>query len=97
VDHHRLDPLIIQWQHRQLGPVHDDLIAIDGKHLRRSGGLAIASTGQHKLAAIMFTDMAGYSALSQRNEALELEAGAGQFAWASAVAGASVLALHGCT
>jgi len=43
MDHHRFDPRLIQWQHQQLGPVQDDLIAMDGKHVRRSGGLAIAS------------------------------------------------------
>ena len=43
VDHRRFDPLLIQWQHQQLGPGTDPLIAIDGKHLRRSGGLAMAS------------------------------------------------------
>jgi len=43
VDHHRWEPLLLQWQHQQLPPDTDPLIAIDGKYLRRSGGLAIAS------------------------------------------------------
>lgn len=43
VDHRRFDGLVLRWQHQQLGPGTDDLIAIDGKHVRRSGGLAIAS------------------------------------------------------
>jgi len=43
VDHNRFEPLLLQWQNQQLRPDTDTLIAIDGKHLRRSGGLAIAS------------------------------------------------------
>jgi len=43
VDHRQFEPLLIQWQHQHLGPDTDPLIAIDGKHVRRSGGLAIAS------------------------------------------------------
>ena len=43
VDHRRFEPLVLAWQNQQLGPDTDPLIAIDGKHLRRSGGLAIAS------------------------------------------------------
>jgi len=43
LDPQRFDPLVIAWQHAQLGPGQDDLIAIDGKALRRSGGLALAS------------------------------------------------------
>jgi hypothetical protein len=38
-----LEPLLLQWQDRRLGPDTDSLIAIDGKHVRRGGGLAIAS------------------------------------------------------
>jgi hypothetical protein len=43
VDHRRFEPLLLSWQDQQLAPDTDPLIAIDGKHLRRSGGLAIAS------------------------------------------------------
>lgn len=43
VDHARFDSLLIPWQNQQLPPDTDSLIAIDGKHLRRSGGLAMAS------------------------------------------------------
>ena len=35
-----------------------------------------ANTEQRKLAAIMFTDMVGYSALSQRSEKLARDASA---------------------
>ena len=41
-DHTTLEPLLLQWQDQHLGPDADLLIAIDGKHVRRSGGLAIA-------------------------------------------------------
>jgi hypothetical protein len=37
VDHLRFEPLLLQWQNQQLGADTDPLIAIDGKHLRRSG------------------------------------------------------------
>lgn len=43
IDHTRLETLLLQWQDQHLEPDADCLIAIDGKHLRRSGGLAIAS------------------------------------------------------
>lgn len=43
VNHTRLELLLLQWQNQHLGPDTDPLIAIDGKHVRRSGGLAIAS------------------------------------------------------
>jgi hypothetical protein len=45
VDFTPFEPLLLQWQNQQLGrdPEADSLIAIDGKKLRRSGGLAIAS------------------------------------------------------
>lgn len=43
VELERFQPLLLQWQDLQLGPPADPLIAIDGKHVRRSGGLAIAS------------------------------------------------------
>jgi hypothetical protein len=38
-----LETLLLQWQDHFLGPDADSMIAIDGKHVRRSGGLAIAS------------------------------------------------------
>lgn len=43
LDFQRLQPLLLRWQNEHLGPDADPLIAIDGKHLRRSGGLAIAN------------------------------------------------------
>jgi hypothetical protein len=43
IDPTTLEPLLLQWQDQHLGPETDSLIAIDGKHVRRSGGLAIAS------------------------------------------------------
>jgi hypothetical protein len=45
LDSDRLEPLLIQWQHQQLGPQQDDLIAIDDKHLRRSGGRTCPGPG----------------------------------------------------
>ena len=35
------EPLLLRWQDEQIGPTNDALIAIDGKHQRRSGGHAI--------------------------------------------------------
>ena len=43
MDPARLESLLLQWQDQFLGPDADPLIAIDGKHARRSGGLAIAT------------------------------------------------------
>lgn len=44
LDFAALEPLMLRWQDLQLGQADTDLlIAIDGKHVRRSGGLAIAS------------------------------------------------------
>lgn len=42
-DHHRFDPLLLLWQRAPRGPGPEDLIALDGKRRRRSGGLALAS------------------------------------------------------
>ena len=42
VDPRRLEPLGLPWPPQQRGPPTDDLIALDGKSLRRSGGLASA-------------------------------------------------------
>jgi hypothetical protein len=43
IDLKRFEPLMLQWQNEQTPSAPDPLIAIDGKHLRRSGGLASAS------------------------------------------------------
>jgi hypothetical protein len=44
LDFAALQPLLLRWQTAQLGgPDADPLVVIDGKHARRSGGLAIAS------------------------------------------------------
>jgi DDE_Tnp_1-associated len=43
LDFAKLQPLLLRWQDQMLPADTDALIAIDGKHLRRSGGLAIAS------------------------------------------------------
>lgn len=42
-DWQKFQPLLLRWQDRQLGALTDPLIAIDGKKVKRSGGLAIAS------------------------------------------------------
>ncbi len=36
-----LQPLLLEWQGQQLGPDHDPLIAIDGKHLKSGGGMVV--------------------------------------------------------
>ena len=44
IDLKRFEPLLLHWQNEQIpSATPDPLIAIDGKHLRRSGGLSIAS------------------------------------------------------
>jgi hypothetical protein len=43
IDFDFLQPLLLRWQNVQLQPQADPLIAIDGKHVKRSGGLAIAN------------------------------------------------------
>lgn len=42
LDFAQFQPLLLDWQDQQLGADHDPLIAIDGKHLRSTGGLAMA-------------------------------------------------------
>ena len=41
----RLEPLLLPWPDQPLGPDTDLLLALEGKHVRRSGGRASASAG----------------------------------------------------
>ena len=43
------------------------------KSLKREALMPTESTEERKLAAIMFTDMVGYSALAQRDDKVALE------------------------
>jgi hypothetical protein len=59
LDFTRLQPLLLRWQDELLGADEDPLIAIDGKHLRRSGGLAMASAiGQPSQRVLATVSMA---------------------------------------
>ncbi len=44
VDDDRLERILLAWQEKMLGPVHDEVIAIDGKTLRHAQGVQLVSS-----------------------------------------------------